>query len=108
METKKETKKENKIDNTTLFKAMRTMFKNIKSGKTVYLAFSKNGFHLLIFALVIGTAANIALMYILLQGSGFIIKANSIIVTFQFILSGISIIAGIWLFFKGINIVVDK
>ena len=102
-----ETKKENKIDNTTLFKAMKTMFKNMKSGKTVYLAFSKRNFHFLIFVLVIGTAANIALIYILLQGSGFIIRANPIIVTFQLILSVISIIAGIWLFFKGVNIVVD-
>lgn len=108
METKKETKKENKIDGTTLAKAIRLMFKNMKSGKTVYLAFSKKGFHFLIFALTIGTAANITLMYILLQGTGFITRANPIIVTFQLILSLISVIAGIWLFFKGINIVVDK
>lgn len=108
METKKEIKKENRIDNTTLFRAIKMMFKNIKSGKTVYLAFSKRSFHLLIFALVIGTATNIALIDILLHGTGFITRANPIIVTFQLILSGISIIAGIWLFFKGINIVVDK
>lgn len=106
-----ERKSENKVkplNDVTLAKAFTTMFKEMKSGSTVYLAFSKRSFHILVFTLAIGTAANIALIDILLQGTGFIHRANSIIVTFQLILSGISIIAGVWLFFKGVNIVADK
>lgn len=99
--------KSKSIGEINVIKAMTMMFKDIKSGRTVYLAFSKRGFHLLIFALAIGTAANIALMDILLQGTGFITKAHPVIVVLQLILSGTSVLAGVWLFFKGINIIVE-
>lgn len=105
METKKV--KSKSIGEINIAKAVTMMFKDIESGRTIYLAFSKRGFHLLIFALAIGTAANIALIDILLQGTGFITMAHPAIVTLQLILSGASVITGVWLFFKGINMIVE-
>lgn len=97
----------NRLNEANLVSALKMMLKNASSGKTVYLAFSKLSFHLLIFVLIIGTAANIALIDILLQGTGFIVKASVIIVAVQLILSSLSIIAGAWLFLKGINIIIE-
>lgn len=96
-----------KKDETTLVNAMKMMFKNIKSGDTIYLAFSRKSFYILIFVLTIGTAANIALIDILLHGSGYGMVSNTSIVYTQLILSVIAIVSGIWLFFKGINVAVD-
>jgi len=98
--------KNRQLDKISVAKAIKLMFKDMESGKTTYLAFSKNSFYLFIYVLAIGTAANIALIDILTNGTGFIERANNMVVLIQVILSGISIISGVWLFFKGINVAI--
>lgn len=107
MEGKKD-KKINENAGKTMIDTFRLMFKNMKSGNVIYLAFSKKSFHILIFTIAIGTAANVALIDILLQGTGFVTRANTMIVTFQLILSGLSVISGIWLFLKGVTVITDN
>jgi hypothetical protein len=102
-----DTKYKNKqLDQISVAKAIKVMFKDMESGKITYLAFSKKSFYLFIYVLTIGTAANIALIDILTLGTGFIERANTMVAIIQVILSGISIISGIWLFFKGINVAI--
>lgn len=98
---------ERDINQSILAKAITFMHTNITNGKTIYLAFSKWNFNILIFTLAIGTAANVALIYILINGTGYIYGGNAAIVTFQLIFSGLSILSGVWLFFKGINIIAE-
>lgn len=98
METRKD-----KTNELTIANAVRFMFKNMKSGKTLYLAFSKRTFHILIFVMAMDIIANIALINLLISNP--LIDPIYII---QFTLSFAAIVSGIWLFFKGINIATDK
>lgn len=105
---KMEAKKIKKIDETTLANAMRLMFKNIQSGKTVYLAFSRNSFHILIFVMGMSVVANIALIDLLMRAPTIVERVNTFLYAAQFILSITAILGGLWLFLKGINIVTEK
>lgn len=100
-------KKVRTVDEVSLAKAMKTMFKLIENKDEIYLAFSKTNFKVLIYTLAVGSIANIAIIYILLRTPVLIAQTSILLYIFQLILSITGIITGIWLFLKGINIVVE-
>lgn len=106
MEPKKVSKFK-KSNEVSLAYAMRLMLEKLGDRDTIYLAFSRRNFYILIFVLALGTIANIVIVDLLLQAPVFVERANMFIYSIQLALSSASIIAGLWLFFKGINIVVD-
>jgi hypothetical protein len=103
-----ETKKVNRVDEVTFAKAIKLMFKNIKSGKTLYLAFTKRGFHTLVFAVGMSVVANVVLVDLLISAPTLVQRASLPVFVVQLILSVSAIISGLWLFLKGVNIVTDK
>lgn len=96
------------LNEVTLVKALRHMFKNMNSGKTVYLAFSRVSFRILIFVMAMSVIANIVLVDLLIHAPTVVEKTNVFIYIPQLILSTTAIIAGLWLFLKGVNIVTDR
>lgn len=100
--------KKRRVDEATLAQAFRTMFKDMKSGRTVYLAFSRGSFHILIFTLAMSVIANIVLVDLLIRAPTVVERANTIIFIVQMSLSITGIIAALWLFFKGINIITER
>jgi hypothetical protein len=105
-----ETKKANKFKKSSeisLARAVKLMLMKFGERDTIYLAFSRRNFYILIFVLALGTIANIVLVDLLLHAPVLVEKANIFIYIIQLALSITSIIAGLWLFFKGISIVVD-
>jgi uncharacterized membrane protein len=101
-------KKVTKTDEMTLANAMRSMFKNMKSGNTIYLAFSRRNFYMLVFVMGMSVIANIVLVDLLLVAPTMVQRADTPIFVAQFILSSFAIVAGFFLFLKGVNIVTDK
>jgi hypothetical protein len=106
MEPKKASKLK-KSNEVSLAYAIKLMFNKLGDRNTIYLAFSRRNFYILIFVLAVGTIANIVLIDLLLQAPIMVERANVFIHSTQLALSSVSIIAGLWLFFKGISIVVD-
>ncbi len=106
MEPKK-TSKIKKTNEVSLAYAMRLIVEKLGDRNTIYLAFSRRNFYLLIFVLALGTIANIVLVDLLLQAPVQVERASILVYSIQLALSATSIIAGLWLFLKGINIVVD-
>ncbi len=98
------TKKE--INGVTLVKAIGLMFKDMKSGKSVYLVFSKNSFRMLIFTMAMSIIANFVLVDLLISAPITIQRVFPISII-QFIISICAMISGLWLFLKGINIATD-
>lgn len=96
------------LTDVTLAKAFTTMFRNMKSGKTVYLAFSKRSFHILVFVMGMSVIANVVLLDLLMRAPAMVQRTETPIFVIQFILSASAIISGFWLFLKGVNIVTDK
>ena len=103
-----ETKKVKRVDEVTFAKAIRLMFGNIKSGKTIYLAFTKRGFHALVFVMGMSVIANVVLVDLLISAPTLVQRTSMPVFIVQLILSVSAIIAGLWLFLKGVNIVTDK
>lgn len=97
----------------TFARTLSVMFRNIKSGSNIYIVFSKKSFHILIFTLAMSIIANTVLIYLMLNypaitGGIFTGGIRSIIIfACQLILSVAAVISGIWLVFKGIDIVTD-
>lgn len=100
--------KPKKLDEVTLAKAFRLMFKNMESGKTIYLAFSKGGFRALVFVVGMSIIANIALIDLLIRSPTVVQKTDTPIFVIQFLLSASAIVSGLWLFLKGVNIITDE
>lgn len=103
-----EPKKVNKVDEVTFAKSIRLMFKNIESGKTLYLAFTKRNFHALIFVMAMSVIANLVLVDLLMSAPTVVQRTSTPMFVAQLILSISAIIAGFWLFLKGVNIITDK
>lgn len=101
-------KKIKTVDEVSLARAMKTMFKLLENKDEIYLAFSKTNFKILIYTLAVGTIANIALIDILRRTPTLIAETNIVLYAFQLIISGTGVITGLWLFFKGINIVTER
>lgn len=101
-------KKGNTVNETNLINALGSMFKDMRSGKTVYLAFSRNGFYILIFVMAMSVIANVVLVDLLMNAPVMVQKTDELVFTTQFLLSAVAIIAGLWLFIKGVNMVTDK
>ena len=106
--SKMEAKKDHKIDEVALAKAVKLMFGNMKSGRTVYLSFSRMNFRALIFTIAMSVIANIVLIDLLIRAPIIVEKTTTLLYLIQFSLSAVAIIAGLWLFFKGINLEVDR
>lgn len=103
----KNVSKTNRANGTTLARAIELMFRNVKSGNTIYISFSKKTFHFLIFTLAMAIIANIILAYIILKSPIFVGGIYTIIYTVLLILSIATIFSGTWLVFKGIDIITD-
>ena len=103
-----EVKKGHKIDEVTFAKAVRLMFGDMKSGRTVYLSFSRMNFRALIFTMAMGVIANIVLIDLLIRAPTMVEKTTTFFYFIQLSLSSAAIVAGLWLFFKGINLEVDR
>ncbi len=98
----------NKVDDRTFITAITSMFKNIKSGKNLYLAFTRRGFYILIFVMATSIIANLVLVDLLISAPVLVQRSETPIFVAQLILSISAIIAGSWLFLKGVNIVTEK
>ena len=92
----------------TLAGAFKTMFKNMKSGKTIYLAFSKRNFHILVFVLGMNIVANSVLIDLLINAPTMVQRMDMPFFITQFSLSSAAVVSGFWLFLRGINIITDK
>ena len=103
-----ETKKVNKVNEVTFAKAIRLMFKDINSGKNIYLAFTKRGFHALVFVMGMSVIANLVLIDLLISAPTMVQRTETPIFATQLVLSVSAVIGGLWLFLKGVNIVTDK
>lgn len=103
-----EIKKTNKVDEVTFAKAIKLMFKDIKSGKTLYLAFTKRGFYALVFVMAMSVIANLVLIVLLINTPTIVEGTSTPMLVAQLALSISAVIAGLWLFLKGVNIVTDK
>lgn len=106
METKNG--KHKKANNITFENAFKSMIKEMHSGKTIYLAFSKRNFHVLVFVLAMSIIANIVLIDLLVRAPTIVEKTNIPIFMIQFLLSATAIVSGLWLFLRGVNIITDK
>jgi hypothetical protein len=106
MEPKKASKIK-KSNEVSLAHAMKLMLEKLGERDTIYLAFSRRNFYLLIFVLALGTIANIVLVDLLLRAPVLVERTSIFIYSIQLALSATAIIVGLWLFLKGINIVVD-
>ncbi len=101
-------KSTSKVNEVTLTKAVRLMFKNMKSGDTIYLAFSRRNFHMLVFVMAMSVIANAVLVDLLVDAPTMVQRTSTPIFAIQLILSATAIVAGFWLFLKGVNIVTEK
>jgi len=100
--------KNKKPKDVTFEGAFKTILKEMTSGETVYLAFSKRNFRVLVFVLAMSIIANIILIDLLIRAPTVVIRMSTPIFVIQFLLSAAAIISGFWLFLKGINIITDK
>lgn len=105
METK--SGKTRKLNERTFDKALSAMFKNIKSGNLIYIVFSKRSFHILIFTLSMSIIANIIIAYLIVNSLPLTMGIGALTNIVMLILSFTTIISGLWLVFKGIDIVTD-
>lgn len=101
-------KKATKTNDVTLANAMRFMFKNMKSGDIIYLAFSRKHFYALVFVMAMSVIANAVLVSLLVGAPTVVQRADTPIFITQFVLSLSAIVAGFWLFLQGITIVTDR
>lgn len=101
-------KNESKTNEITLANAVSRMFKNMKSGDTIYLAFSRRNFHILVFVMGMSVIANTVLVKLLMDAPTMVQRADTPIFVTQFMLSTLAVVAGFWLFLKGVNIVTDR
>jgi hypothetical protein len=104
----KTTKISNRVDDKTFVTAIQSMFRNIKSGNTLYLAFTRKGFYMLIFVMAMSIIANLILVDLLITAPTVVQRSDLLTVAVQLILSISAIVAGLWLFLKGVNIVTEK
>lgn len=96
------------LDSITLSKAIRLMFKDMKSGKTIYLAFPNRSFYVLVFVLAMSIIANMVLVDLLIRAPTMVERTSTPTFVVQFLLSATAIVSGFWLFLKGVNIITDK
>ena len=103
----KNVNKAKKLNGTTLASAIEMMLRNVKSGNIIHVTFSKKTFHLLIFTLAMAIMANVILAYLILKSPIFVGGIYTIIYAVLLILSIATKFSGMWLVFKGIDIITD-
>jgi hypothetical protein len=86
---------------------MEKAIKNIKSGDMIYIAFSKKSFYALLFTIGMAIIANVILAYLLAIYPIWTWGIYMFMYIILFILSVVTIFSGLWLIFKGIDIVTD-
>lgn len=94
-----------KLNEKSFSKALSSMLKNIKSGELIYIVFSKKSFRILVFTLAMSIIANLTLVYLLVNS--LILGGLDVIYIILLVLFVVAIISGLWLVFKGIDIVTD-
>lgn len=105
---KHKTQKAYRMDSVGFAHMMETALKNIKSGNMIYIAFSKKSFYALLFTIGMAIIANIILAYILAKYPIWIGGPEVFMYIVLFLLSVITVFSGLWLIFKGIDIVTDE
>jgi hypothetical protein len=88
--------------------AMKFMFKNMNSGDTMYLAFSRRHFYMLVFVMGMSVIANSVLISLLVGAPTIVQRTDTLTFVTQFVLSLSAVVAGGWLFLQGVNIVTNK
>ena len=95
---------------TDLIHTIELMLRNIKSGEHIYIYFSKKTFYMLIFTLAMSMISSSILIYLILLRSSILIGGIGIGTFISIVLLAlcvITVISGLWLVFKGIDIVTD-
>lgn len=106
--TSKNTSKTKKLNGVTLTKAIELMSRNIKSGNTIYIAFPKKTFQLLIFTLTMSIVANAIIAYLIIEFQTFVSGIYTFVYIILFILSITTVLSGLYIVFKGIDIITDE
>lgn len=101
-------KKAIKTNEVTLANAINFMFKNMKSGDIMYLAFSRKHFYALVFVMGMSVIANAVLISLLVGAPTMVERADTPVFITQLALSLSAIVSGFWLFLQGITIVTDR
>lgn len=83
------------------------MLKNVQSEGNIYIVFSKTSFRALVFTLGMAIIANIIMVILIIHSISFIIDVNTFIYIVMLILSVTTVFSGLWLVFKGIDIVTE-
>lgn len=104
---KHRTQKTYNINSVGFAHMMEKAIRNIKSGNMIYIAFSKKSFYALLFTIGMAIIANIILAYILIKYPIWIGGPETIIYIVLSILAVATVLSGLWLIFKGIDIVTD-
>lgn len=100
------TAKRNRLD---LAHTIELMFRNVKSGDKIYIAFSKKTFRFLVYTLGMSIIANIIIVYLIVNYSPILIGGiYTLIYIALLILFVMAILSGLWLVFKGIDIVTES
>lgn len=96
-----------KVNSVGFARMMEKAIKNIKSGNMIYIAFSKKSFYALLFTIGMAIIANVILAYLLAIYPIWTGGLDMFMYIALFILSVVTIFSGLWLIFKGIDIVTD-
>jgi cellulose synthase/poly-beta-1,6-N-acetylglucosamine synthase-like glycosyltransferase len=96
-----------KVNSVGFARMMEKAIKNIKSGDMIYIAFSKKSFYALLFTIGMAIIANVILAYLLAIYPIWTWGIYMFMYIILFILSVVTIFSGLWLIFKGIDIVTD-
>jgi hypothetical protein len=96
--------KTGKVDIT---RTIELMLKNIKIEGNIYIVFSKKSFRVLVFTLGMSIIANIIIIILIIHSLSFTMNIDTFIYIVMLILSIITVLSGLWLVFKGIDIVTE-
>lgn len=104
---KHKAQKNYRVNSVGFARMMEKAIKNIKSGNMIYIAFSKKSFYALLFTIGMAIIANIILVYLLANYPIWTGGLDMFLYIALLILCIITIFSGLWLIFKGIDIVTD-
>lgn len=104
---KHNTQKTYRVNSIGFARMMEKAIKNIKSGNMIYIAFSKKSFYALLFTIGMAIIANIILAYLLVIYPIWTGGLDMFMYIALLLLCVVTILSGLWLIFKGIDIVTD-
>lgn len=104
---KHKAQKNYRVNSVGFARMMEKAIKNIKSGNMIYIAFSKKSFYALLFTISMAIITSIILAYLLAIYPIWTLSLSTIMYITLFLLCIVTILSGLWLIFKGIDIVTD-